>query len=226
MSIHKQLPLLITLATAGCGVPVLGQFGEDEDTICDVTSRTPVGMDDQVTVRPDREDVEIVVRDAVASATGSRTSDLTWEATGEVTELTLVLSGAYDVELVVYTYVGSDTETGAPAVDPCPTQLEFSVDVQLSTADGRLAEAFTSHAAAFGDGVGGQALLEDPAGTVDPIALSTSDEAVQAAAIELHFWVPDDGAGMFSGAIEPVLVERPGDDVRALASWPGESAEQ
>ncbi|MCA9568953.1 MAG: hypothetical protein KC656_13985 [Myxococcales bacterium] len=213
---------IIAVGLAACGVQEPGpngQFGEEEQTICEVASRTPVVETDTVELWDGESTSTVLVADALALLGPTYTADLTWEATGETSLVATSFVSPRDVERVEYVYVDDDAEEGGPPVDPCPVRLELTVDVALGTMDGLLDEHFTTTAWSDGIVVGFEARVEAPDGTVDPVGLSVSDEPVQDGPIDVLAVV---GGGEFSGFVAPVLAADPGGDVTPLGSWPGE----
>lgn len=218
--------VVFVFALVGCAsdVPFLGQFGEDEDygLECLPGIRTPVADSDTVSLLGYGGEVsQVLVGDSIAAAEGLRTATLVWERTGEQTDISVSLTRAGGVaEVVEYVHADPDHEPGA-VESACPTLLEIAMDAQVETTDGRLAEAFVANVQAKDlEGSWLDARIQPPGGTIDPVALSVSDELVEPDVIALHVRVIGDaGSGPLEGSVSPVFAQDPEGDAPVLAVW-------
>lgn len=222
-AMYRFLPAF--LALAACGDPTYGQFGEEEQVVCEEVSRTPVASDALQVVEGHDGPVTIDVAAALASLGGTFAADLEWRD-GQATTIDVTLApDASTVALVESRLV--EVDTGDLQTDEgrlCLPQLRVQVAGTASTADGWLDEAFTSEAW-LGDGFSGvDARVTGIGGTIDPVGLVEDD--VQADALRLDIHVAPGSSVPFAGSVYPVLVANPGEDVTYLGSWPIEAVEQ
>jgi len=218
-----RIPHALAIALlAGCsgGRPdaAIGQFGEDEDLVCVEESREPVAFDDTVQLE-DRagEPIDVAVEAVLAHAEATYSAELTWEATGEKTTLTVVLDADADqVELV---HFGPADEEIPP--ENCGSALSYPVSAEVVSDDGRLAETFDADAWGDPDGMHVDSFVSPLSGTLDPVAMHVGSEAVQPDEIRVNLHV-NAGSSPFSGSIGPVRIDDPDEDVQALGTWPGE----
>jgi len=190
----------------------MGQFGEEESIDCQAVSATPVADDDMVDVGYADSLEQVDVAALLALASGSFEETLDW-SDGTDAEVVALFVSAADPELVVTEDSGESPESGGP----CPTVLEFSVTVALSTSDGRVDETFDAVATTLGEQIHVEHRIPDPQGTVDTQALAAPGVQVEPDEIRVNVRIAADS---FFGQVLPQPIGGIDDDATPLGGWP------
>jgi hypothetical protein len=203
---------------AGCGGPAqMGQFGEEDEIRCEATSRTPVLPEDVVELGYVDSPQTVLVSEVLASAVGTFTETLEW-ADGTMTPVTAGIENAGSPEVVTYEDAGGAFENEA-VLGACPTRLELTVDVILTTEDGRLDDAFVADVSATGEQLYVEHRITAPAGTIDVQALAQDGVDVEADVIRVDMALWADST-RFTGNLAPQPIGGFDDDAQALGWWP------
>lgn len=221
MTTEARIGILALLAA--CQPASMGQFGEEEEIRCEPTSRIPLLAEDTVEIGYADAPQSVSVGDMLEIAAGTFTETLVWSDASE-TAVTALLEHSGSPELVTWEHVGGAHETETVA-GLCPTKLEFTVDVTLTTDDARLSDGFIGAAHTTGESVWVEHRITAPGGTIDVEALSEEGVDVEPDVIRVDMRVSQEGTS-FSGSLLPQPIGGTDDDAQPLGTWPAGEVEE